>query len=160
MCPFCRSEETRVLDSRMVRDQHAIRRRRQCNECSRRFTTYERVERVLPNVMKRDGHREPFRRDKVRSGVELACRKRPISTADMEALIHEIERHFAESPEREVTSADIGEVVLHRLRNVDEVAYVRFASVYREFSDVTQFVTELEILQEIEGDEGEPPPGQ
>ena len=154
MCPFCRSEDTRVLDSRMVRDQHAIRRRRECNECTRRFTTYERVERVLPNVMKRDGHREPFRRDKVRSGVELACRKRPVATASMEALIHEIERHFAESPEREVTTADIGEVVLRKLREMDEVAYVRFASVYREFSDVGQFVTELERLQVGEGDEG------
>ena len=154
MCPFCRSEDTRVLDSRMVRDQNAIRRRRECSECARRFTTYERVERVLPNVMKRDGHREPFRRDKVRSGVELACRKRPISTASMEALIHEIERHFAESPEREVTTADIGEVVLHKLRSVDEVAYVRFASVYREFSDVGQFVTELEKLHLDEDEEG------
>ena len=154
MCPFCRSEDTRVLDSRMVRDQHAIRRRRECNECTRRFTTYERVERVLSNVMKRDGHREPFRRDKVRSGVELACRKRPVSSASVEALRREIERQCAESPEREVTTADIGEVVLRKLRDLDEVAYVRFASVYREFSDVGQFVTELERLHIGEGNEG------
>ena len=146
MCPFCGSEDTRVLDSRYVREQQATRRRRSCGHCERRFTTYERVERLLPVVIKRDGSREAFRRDKVRVGLQIACRKRPVSAAQLEALITRVEQYFAEAVEREVGSSDIGRYVMGCLREVDEVAYVRFASVYREFSDVNQFVTVLETL--------------
>lgn len=150
MCPFCRSEDTRVLDSRSVRDQHAVRRRRCCNACDRRFTTYERVERLLPVIVKRDGARENFDREKLMRGLQIACRKRPIRSNQLESLISQVERHFAGAAEREVPSSDIGKYVLGCLRTVDEVAYVRFASVYREFSDVNQFVIELEHLQATE----------
>ena len=150
MCPFCGCEETRVLDSRFVRDQHATRRRRLCGECDRRFTTYERVERVLPTVIKRDGSRQPFNREKIRAGLVLACRKRPVTGDDMDSVISQVERHFAEIPDREVLSAAIGEQLLRVLRGVDEVAYVRFASVYREFSDVNHFVMELDRLQRVD----------
>ena len=152
MCPFCRAEETRVLDSRAVRDQQAIRRRRCCSGCNRRFTTYERVERLLPIIIKRDGSRESFNRDKLSNGLRIACRKRPAASGQIEALITAVEEHFAEAAEREVPSADIGKYLLSRLRTVDEVAYVRFASVYREFSDVGQFVLELAHLQSPEPD--------
>ncbi|MCA9556929.1 MAG: transcriptional repressor NrdR [Myxococcales bacterium] len=147
MCPFCKSEDTRVVDSRYVREQAATRRRRCCNACQRRFTTYERVERTLPVVIKRDGHREAFNLDKLRAGVQHACHKRPVPSAALDALLSKVERHFAEIGEREVTAEAVGEVVLHLLREIDEVAYVRFASVYRDFSDVGQFVTELARLQ-------------
>ena len=153
MCPFCGCEETKVLDSRFVRDQHSTRRRRICGECERRFTTYERVERVLPTIIKRDGSRQPFNREKIRAGLVLACRKRPVTGDDMDSVISQVERHFAERPEREVASAAIGEQLLRVLRGVDEVAYVRFASVYREFSDVNHFVTELERLQSVDNPE-------
>ena len=147
ICPFCRSEDTRVLDSRMVKDQQAIRRRRVCNDCEKRFTTYERVERVLPIVVKRNAEREPFSRQKLRTGLTVACRKRPVSPEAIEKLIVDVERHFAEAAEREVASSDIGHYVLRTLRSVDEVAYVRFASVYHEFSDVNQFLEALVALQ-------------
>lgn len=147
MCPFCKSEDTRVIDSRFVRDQQAIRRRRCCNACQRRFTTYERVERVLPVVVKRDGEREAFSLDKIRAGVQHACHKRPVPAAEIDRLMHQIERHFADAAEREVDSQLIGDQVLRFLRGLDEVAYVRFASVYRDFKDVGQFVTELDVLQ-------------
>ena len=117
-----------------------------CNHCHRRFTTYERVERVLPSIIKRDGRREPFNSMKIRAGLLLACRKRPVTGEMLNALITRVERHFAERPEREVDSTVIGECILQNLREVDEVAYVRFASVYREFSDVSQFVEELDEL--------------
>lgn len=146
MCPFCKSEDTRVIDSRLVRDQQAIRRRRVCNGCSRRFTTYERVERVLPVVVKRDGHREPFSLQKIRAGVQHACHKRPVPQSAVDHLMVQIEHHFADAAEREVVSSEIGDAVLRLLRDLDEVAYVRFASVYREFSDVRQFVGELRRL--------------
>ena len=113
---------------------------------ARRFTTYERVERLLPVVIKRDGSREAFRRDKVRVGLQIACRKRPVTAGQIEALITRVEQYFAEAVEREVSASDIGRYVMGCLREVDEVAYVRFASVYREFSDVNQFVTVLETL--------------
>ncbi len=146
MCPFCKSEDTRVVDSRFVRDQQTIRRRRCCNACQRRFTTYERVERVLPVVVKRDGHREPFDIDKIRVGVQHACHKRPVPSGVLDGLMGTIERHFADASEREVDSQVIGDQVLRFLRDIDQVAYVRFASVYRDFSDVGQFVTELRTL--------------
>ena len=153
MCPMCKSEETRVIDSRFVREQHAIRRRRQCNSCDKRFTTYERAELSLPMVVKRSGIREQFNRDKLRDGVRLACRKRAVPADEIDALIGAVEHDLAQSSEREMSSHDIGERVLARLRFLDEVAYVRFASVYREFTDVKQFLTALKRLQEPVGDD-------
>lgn len=144
VCPYCKAADTRVVDSRYARDQQAVRRRRKCDTCGQRFTTYERVERVLPTVIKRDGRREPFELAKIRAGVELACQKRPVPAARLDALLAAVEEHFAERGEREVSTREIGEAVLGRLRHLDEVAYVRFASVYREFSDVRQFLTELQ----------------
>jgi transcriptional repressor NrdR len=138
-----------------VRDQQAVRRRRCCNECDRRFTTYERVERLLPVIIKRDGARESFDRDKLRRGLQIACRKRPVASAQLESLITDVERYFAQAAEREVNSSEIGKHVLACLRDVDEVAYVRFASVYREFSDVNQFMLELEHLN-LASTEGRP----
>jgi transcriptional repressor NrdR len=153
VCPFCRAEDSRVIDSRFVRDQHATRRRRLCGACGRRFTTYERVELMLPTVIKRDGRRQAFDVEKIRAGVELACQKRAVSAERIDALIAQVERHFSEAAEREITTKQVGERVLASLRTLDEVAYVRFASVYREFSDVRQFLDELEQLQELAGAE-------
>lgn len=146
-CPFCGSESTRVVDSRYVRDQNATRRRRLCGACERRFTTYERIEMRLPTVVKRDGRREAFDINKIRTGVSVACSKRPITGAQIEVVLGNIERHFMDRTEREVSAERVGKVVLRHLRGLDEVAYVRFASVYREFSDVRQFLTELDGLQ-------------
>lgn len=146
-CPFCGSQSTRVVDSRFARDQNATRRRRLCAACDRRFTTYERIEMRLPTVVKRDGRREAFDINKIRTGVSVACSKRPITGEQIELLLNTIERHFMDRTEREVTAERVGKVVLRRLRGLDEVAYVRFASVYREFSDVRQFLTELDALQ-------------
>jgi transcriptional repressor NrdR len=153
-CPFCTSENTRVVDSRYVRDQNSTRRRRRCDDCERRFTTYERVEMRLPTVMKRDGRREAFDIGKIRAGIEVACSKRPISAERIDTFLDEIERHFMDQTEREVSSERVGQVVLDHLRGLDEVACVRFASVYREFSDVGQFLTELEALQSLQRSEG------
>lgn len=146
-CPFCGSESTRVVDSRYVRDQNATRRRRLCGACERRFTTYERIEMRLPTVVKRDGRREAFDINKIRAGVSVACSKRPITGPQIEVVLANIERHFMDRNEREVSAERVGKVVLRHLRGLDEVAYVRFASVYREFSDVRQFLTELDGLQ-------------
>ena len=146
-CPRCQHPDSAVLDSRMAKDGNAIRRRRRCKDCDFRFTTYERVELVLPAVIKRDESRENFRRDKLRAGVVHACRKRPGPATRIDELVAAVERHFADRPDREVRSSTIGETVLERLRALDEVAYVRFASVYRDFQDVQQFVDELEKLQ-------------
>lgn len=146
-CPFCGSESTRVVDSRYARDQNATRRRRLCAACERRFTTYERIEMRLPTVIKRDGRREAFDINKIRAGVSVACSKRPITGVQIETVLSNIERHFMDRTEREVSAERVGKVVLRRLRMLDEVAYVRFASVYREFSDVRQFLTELDALQ-------------
>lgn len=146
-CPFCGSESTRVVDSRYVRDQNATRRRRLCGACERRFTTYERIEMRLPTVVKRDGRREAFDINKIRGGVSVACSKRPITGPQIEDVLSNIERHFMDRTEREVSAERVGKVVLRHLRGLDEVAYVRFASVYREFSDVRQFLTELDALQ-------------
>ncbi|MEZ4474988.1 MAG: transcriptional regulator NrdR [bacterium] len=150
-CPFCGSENTRVVDSRYVRDQNSTRRRRRCDDCERRFTTYERIEMRLPAVVKRDGRREAFDINKIRAGVEVACSKRPVPVDRIDAFLAGIERHFMDSTEREVTTERVGETVLNWLRTLDEVACVRFASVYREFTDVRQFLTELEALQGSQG---------
>lgn len=156
-CPYCRNQEDRVLDSRASRDGLAIRRRRECLACGRRFTTYEQIEEIRPTVVKRDGRREPFARDKVLRGLYLACRKRPVSAEDVEKAADEIEAEVT-GLSREVKSSQIGEMVMKRLRSLDEVAYVRFASVYRQFKDATEFlrfVSELDTKSGSETDLGE-----
>ena len=145
-CPYCGHLEDRVVDSREAQEGQATRRRRECLGCQRRFTTYERIEEVLPQVVKKDGRREAFDREKIVEGVATACQKRPVSAEQIEALVSGVERQVQELGEREVRTAAIGEAVMQRLRKLDEVAYVRFASVYRAFRDVGEFMTELEGL--------------
>ena len=145
-CPFCDTLEDKVVDSRMAREGGVIRRRRECLSCKRRYTTYERVEESLPVVVKKDGRREPFDRTKILSGLTKACEKRPISTATIEALTERIEKHIQEMGDTEIQSRIIGEEVMKELHQLDQVAYVRFASVYREFKDIDQFMDELKAL--------------
>src|SRR5512138_89496 len=145
-CPYCGHLEDRVVDSREAQEGQATRRRRECLGCARRFTTYERIEEVLPQVVKKDGRREAFDRAKIVEGVAIACQKRPVSAEQIEALVSGIERQVQELGEREIRTTAIGEAVMQRLRKLDEVAYVRFASVYREFRDAGEFMTELEGL--------------
>jgi len=145
-CPFCRDLENRVVDSRLGKDGFSIRRRRHCEHCGKRFTTHERVEDALPMVVKKDGRREPFERAKIVSGLRRACEKRPVSIDTIEAIADGIERQLQEGGEKEVTSREIGEAVMRALHELDPVAYVRFASVYRSFRDVHEFMRELEDL--------------
>ncbi|MCA9673181.1 MAG: transcriptional repressor NrdR [Myxococcales bacterium] len=145
-CPFCGHQQNKVIDSRLSKDGDVIRRRRECEACGSRFTTYERVEEVLPMVVKKDGSRASFDRAKVLGGIRRACEKRPVSVATMEGIAVEIERELQEVGEKEVPSSYIGERVMDRLRTVDGVAYVRFASVYRSFRDVGEFLDELKHL--------------
>ena len=145
-CPMCRAPDSRVVDSRLGKDGDAIRRRRHCDGCGHRFTTYERVELTLPMVVKKDGRRQSFDRGKIVSGLTRACEKRPVSTDTIEALATRIERQMMERGESELTSREIGEAVMATLHDLDAVAYVRFASVYREFRDVHEFMRELEDL--------------
>ncbi|MBN1613305.1 MAG: transcriptional repressor NrdR [Deltaproteobacteria bacterium] len=145
-CPFCAHGENRVIDSRISKDGGAIRRRRECLGCGRRFTTYESVEEVLPVVVKKDGRREPFDRKKILAGIKKACEKRPISTDAIEAVLEDIERDCQEFQGKEIPSSAIGERVMQQLHNLDAVAYVRFASVYRDFRDVSDFLRELKGL--------------
>lgn len=142
MCPFCQHEETKVIDSRGSQ-KYAIRRRRECLDCGRRFTTYEKIEESPLKVVKKDGSRVPFDREKIRTGLEKACYKRPVSDAQIEQVISEIEGNLYDSYEREVPSVEIGEKICDALKELDQVAFVRFASVYREFKDVNDFVEEL-----------------
>ena len=145
-CPFCHDLENRVVDSRLGKEGDAIRRRRHCEHCGRRFTTYERVEESLPMVVKKDGRREPFERAKIVNGLKRACEKRPVSIDTIEGLVDGIERQLQERGDREVSSREIGETVMRELHGLDAVAYVRFASVYRSFRDVHEFMRELEDL--------------
>ncbi len=145
-CPFCGHTEDRVIDSRLSQDGSVTRRRRECLKCSKRFTTYERVEEMLPMVIKKDGTREPFDRTKILTGIKKACEKRPVSMDAIEQAIDRIEARFIESGEKEIPSSAIGEAVMDALRALDEVAYVRFASVYREFRDINEFMKELKEL--------------
>ena len=145
-CPFCGFMDDKVIDSRLGKEGDIIRRRRECLKCERRFTTYERVEDVLPMVVKKDGRREPFDRNKILLGIKKACEKRPISVEAVENVVTRIEASFSEASDREVRSTEIGERVMRYLRDLDDVAYVRFASVYREFKDVVEFKQELESL--------------
>lgn len=142
-CPFCVSSDDRVVDSRQSKDGREIRRRRACEGCGRRFTTYERVEDALPLVVKADGRREPFDRNKIERGLLSAVAKRPVATEDLEAIARDVERAVEELGEREVSSQQIGEWVLPRLRLLDQVSYVRYASIYRDFRDIDEFAREL-----------------
>jgi len=145
-CPFCQDMENKVIDSRLSKDGIVIRRRRECLECGRRFTTYERIEEVLPLVVKKDGRREPFDRMKIFIGLKKACEKRPVSITVLEKLVEKIEHSVQEKGEKEIPSKVIGEAVMQELFNLDHVAYVRFASVYRSFKDISEFMNELTDL--------------
>ena len=147
-CPYCSSLEEKVVDSREGKDSLVVRRRRQCQQCMRRFTTYERIEEIHFMVVKKDGRREPFNRQKIMAGLLKAVQKRPVSVSQLEKIVDEIEARLAEKVEREMTAAEIGELIMERLHEIDEVAYVRFASVYRQFRDVSQFVEEVKGLRE------------
>lgn len=147
-CPYCGFEEDRVVDSRSVREGTAVRRRRECLRCKERFTTYEYVEKVELMVVKNDGRQEPFDRGKLIEGIRLACKKRPVGVKKIEAMVDEVEKRLHSLSKGEVESKRVGEVVMDILREVDEVAYVRFASVYRKFQDKTQFVEELKRMLE------------
>jgi len=150
-CPFCGHLEDKVIDSRAAATGDVIRRRRECESCERRFTTYERVEDVLPTVVKKDGRREPFDRQKLVRGLRIACNKRPVSIERIEAIADTIEREAQESERREIMASELGDRVMHHLRELDEVAYVRFASVYRSFRDIDEFLTELGKLVKQRG---------
>jgi transcriptional repressor NrdR len=145
-CPFCGYNQSRVVDSRISKDAESIRRRRECLKCRKRFTTSERGEETLPLIVKKDGRREPFDRQKIFSGLKRACEKRPISVDVLEKIVSRIEQNLIEISEREVKSSAIGEKVMEELYNLDGVAYVRFASVYRQFKDINQFMRELKDL--------------
>jgi transcriptional repressor NrdR len=154
-CPFCHSTQNKVIDSRPSREANAIRRRRECLHCQRRFTTYEQVEETMPLIVKKDGRREPYQRTKVSEGIKKACEKRPVSIDVIEQFLDDLEREMLESGQREMPSTWIGERVMHQLRDWDEVAYVRFASVYRHFTDATDFMKEIRTLLETKP-KGEP----
>jgi len=145
-CPFCGFSDTKVIDSRLGKEGNNIRRRRECTECERRFTTYERVEDTLPLVVKKDGRRESFDRMKVIAGMQRACEKRPVSISTIEKAVDRIELSLQESGEKEVDASRIGTAVMEALHAIDEVAYVRFASVYRQFKDINEFMSELKEL--------------
>lgn len=145
-CPFCDELEDKVVDSRMAKEGEVIRRRRECIGCRRRYTTYERVEEILPVVVKKDGRRETFDRGKILSGLKKACEKRPISMATIEAAADRLEKRIQELGDNEIQSRVVGEEVMRELSQLDQVAYVRFASVYREFKDIDQFMDELKTL--------------
>ena len=145
-CPFCSSENTRVIDSRPADDNNSIRRRRLCDECGKRFTTYEKVETIPLIVIKKDNNREQYDRSKIEAGVLRACHKRPVSAQQITTLVDEVENEIFNREEREIPSGTIGELVMNKLKDLDAVAYVRFASVYREFKDVNTFMDELKSV--------------
>jgi transcriptional repressor NrdR len=145
-CPFCKETDNKVIDSRLSKDGNEIRRRRECLVCGRRFTTYEHIEKIPIMIIKKDGRREVFSRDKVRAGIQKACEKRNISMNMIDAFLDELERDLGETGEKEIPSAVLGEKIMIKLHALDDVAYVRFASVYREFKDVNDFVSELKSL--------------
>lgn len=145
-CPFCGEINNKVIDSRLSKDGNAIRRRRECIECTRRFTTYEHIETIPVMIIKKDGRREVFNREKVRSGIQKACEKREISMNIIEDCVNDLERDLRETGQKEIPSSAIGEKIMTRLHELDDIAYVRFASVYREFKDVNDFVDELKKI--------------
>lgn len=142
-CPFCSHENTRVIDSRPAEDNSSIRRRRVCDECNKRFTTYEKVEAIPLIIIKKDDNREAYDRSKIETGVLRACHKRPVSMDSIDVLVDEVEADILNSEEKEISSRVIGELVMNKLKDLDAVAYVRFASVYREFKDINTFMDEL-----------------
>jgi len=142
-CPFCGHIEDKVIDSRQSKDGDIIRRRRECLKCDGRFTSYERIENILPHVIKKDNRREPFDRQKILQGLEKACEKRPVSVEAREELAKKIEKNLLGSGEKEISSSLIGEQIMNGLKEIDEVAYVRFASVYRQFKDIKEFMQEI-----------------
>lgn len=145
-CRYCLGTDSKVVDSRPTEDGTAIRRRRECINCGRRFTTYEKIEEIPIMVIKKDGTRQAFDGDKIRAGVRKACEKRPVSATDIDKLVDDVEREIFNSLEQEIKSQYIGELVMQRLKDLDEVAYVRFASVYRQFKDINTFMAELKLL--------------
>ena len=145
-CPFCRAHDTKVIDSRLVAEGDQVRRRRECLACGDRFTTFETAELVLPRVIKQDGSRQPFDEDKLRAGMQRALQKRPVSVERLEAAIAQIKHRLRASGEREVKALMVGELVMDELRKLDEIAYIRFASVYRRFQDLNEFREEIERL--------------
>jgi transcriptional repressor NrdR len=145
-CPYCNHTDAKVVDSRASKEGDAIRRRRECLKCGKRYTTYERIEEVAQMVVKKDGRREQFDRWKVRAGILKACEKRPVTLDQIEHLIDEVERTLFSTTDREVSTIQIGEAVMNKLKGLDEVAYVRFASVYRQFKDLNEFMDELKTM--------------
>jgi transcriptional repressor NrdR len=145
-CPYCSQIENKVIDSRLSKDGRTIRRRRECLDCERRFTTYEKLEEILPMIVKKDGRREPFSREKIIAGINNACQKRPVSVTMIDDFVDSLEVYFQELGKKEVESKEIGEKVINSLKEWDEVAYVRFASVYRQFKDINEFMAELEEI--------------
>jgi len=151
-CPFCHETDNKVIDSRLSKDGNMVRRRRECLKCARRFTTYERVEETMPLVVKKDGRRENYDRIKIVNGLKRACEKRPVSINTIEAIADRIERGLQERGDKEIASSVIGEAAMRELHDIDQVAYVRFASVYRSFKDINEFMVELEeLLKERKG---------
>jgi len=148
-CPFCAHLEDKVIDSRLIQDGILTRRRRECLSCTKRFTTYERIEERLPLVIKKDGRRETFERSKILSGIMKACEKRPVAIEDIEKLIEALETRLLDTPAKEIESRALGEMVMEDIKDLDEVAYVRFASVYRDFRDISEFMEELKDLLEL-----------
>lgn len=145
-CPFCGYLEDKVVDSREAKDGDSIRRRRECLECSRRFTSYERIDEIPYMVVKKDGKREIFERNKIMAGLLRACEKRPISSSQLESIVDSVEKNVQDSTDRELPTSEMGKIIMRRLKELDKVAYVRFASVYLEFEDVSEFMTELKNL--------------
>ena len=153
-CPYCGFAQDRVVDSRESKEADSIRRRRECEKCGRRFTTYERIDEIPYMVVKKDGRREKFERHKILSGLLRACEKRPVSSAKLEAIVDATESYLMDAPERERTTSEIGELIMENLKTLDTVAYIRFASVYRDFKDVREFKEELEGLLGNHGKKG------
>ena len=145
-CPFCGADDTKVIDSRLVAEGDSVRRRRECQTCGERFTTFETAELVMPRIVKSDGTREPFNEDKLRRGLQKALEKRPVSIEEIESALNRIMHRLRASGERELPSRDVGEAVMTELRTLDQVAYVRFASVYRDFQDLSEFQAEIQKL--------------
>lgn len=147
-CPFCGNIDDKVIDSRMSKEGDVIRRRRECVKCERRFTSYERVEDILPVVVKKDGRREPFDRHKIMTGLQKACEKRPVPYSTLEEVVENIEKEVLSLGAKEIKSSYVGEKVMEHLKTLDKIAYVRFASVYREFKDINDFMEEVKVLFE------------
>ncbi|RTE86012.1 MULTISPECIES: transcriptional regulator NrdR [Gammaproteobacteria] len=147
-CPFCNTQETKVIDSRLVADGMSVRRRRECNACRERFTTFETAELVMPRVIKTNGAREPFNEDKLRAGLQRALEKRPVSVEAVEKLVHRVKSELRATGEREVTSKFLGNLLIENLKQLDKVAYIRFASVYRSFEDIREFGEEIARLDD------------